>query len=466
VAEKRRLQVRKSEPHTEAGNPVGHSAEQGRDPVSRRAAIAAKARSHPKEQFNNLLHHLTYELVEECLKKIPRSSAAGVDGMSVEEACQNLSWLLPPILKQIHDGRYEPPPVRRVYIPKANGKERPIGVPAVMDRAIQAAMTMILNEIYEQDFLKCSFGFRPGLGCHHALATLNTILYRWKNEHVLEVDIQDFFGSLNHEWLGRFLRLRIGDERILKLIEAWLKAGVMEEGRWQEVERGTPQGGSISPLLANIYLHYVLDLWFEKKIKPRFGGKADLVRYADDFGFFVKHPAGVENMKILLRARLAQFGLNIAEEKTHHSNLGIRENNGAHERRKMTFLGFTIYRSKNRHQTAAKTVFQTDGKRFSRAKAAMKEKIRRVRHWPVEEQRKVINAVLRGHFNYYGIAGNAKRLGRFWNFTRQEWKHSLSKRSQKGRLNWERFMALLEKNPLESPKLKINYSRMAAYSRL
>lgn len=458
--------MRKSEPHTVAGNPAGRSDGKGRDPVSRRRAIAAKARSNPKEQFNNLLHHLTYELIEECLNKIPKSSAAGVDGMSVEEARANLSWLLPPILKQIHDGNYEPPPVRRIYIPKANGKERPIGVPAVIDRAIQAAMTQLLNEIYEQDFLKCSFGFRPGLSCHHALATVNAIMYRWRSEQVLEVDIQDFFGSLSHEWLGRFLRLRIGDGRVLKLIEAWLKAGVMEEGKWQETEKGTPQGGSISPLLANIYLHYVLDLWFEKKVKPKFGGKADLVRYADDFCCFFKHPSAVESMKTLLKARLAQFGLVIAEEKTHYTNMSMRGNDGTHARRKMAFLGFTIYRSKNRNQTAAKTVFQTDGKRFGRAKAAMKEKILRMKHWPVEEQLKVINASLRGHFNYYGIAGNGKKLARYWNFVRREWRHSLSKRSQKGRLTWEAFVALLEKNPLTPPKVRIQYPDLAAYVRL
>jgi hypothetical protein len=248
--------MRKSEPHTEAGNPAGPSAGKGHDPVSRRAAIAAKARTNPKEQFNNLLHHLTYELVAECLDEIPRSSAAGVDGMSVKQARENLSWLLPPILKQIHEGRYTPPPVRRVYIPKADGSKRPLGVPAVIDRAIQGAMAKVLNEIYEQDFLKCSFGFRRGLGCHHALATINELLYRQRMEHVLEVDIRDFFGSLSHEWLMRFLRLRIGDRRVLALIQAWLKAGIFEEGRWQEVERGTPQGGSASPLLANIYLHY------------------------------------------------------------------------------------------------------------------------------------------------------------------------------------------------------------------
>lgn len=458
--------MKKSEPHTVAGNPDEHRIRREQDPVSRRAAVAAKARSHPKEQFNNLLHHLTYELIEECLAKIPKSSAAGVDGMTVEQARENLDWLLPPILKQIHEGRYEAPAVRRVYIPKADGKQRPLGIPAVIDRAIQAAMTKILNEIYEQDFLTCSFGFRPGSSCHHALATVNAILFRFKMEHVLEVDIQDFFGSLSHEWLIKFLELRIGDARVLKLITAWLKAGVMEEGKWQENEKGAPQGGSISPLLANVYLHYVLDLWFEKKIKPKHGGKADLVRYADDFCLFFKNSEDAENMIPLLKARLAQFGLSVADEKTHKTNMGVRDNSSTHERRQMKFLGFTIYRSKTRSQAGSKTVFQTDGKRFNRARAAMKETVRRLRHRPIAEQIKVINAILRGHFNYYGIAGNARKLKEFWELTRREWKYSLSNRSQNGRINWKDFVKILEDHPMAAPKIKISYAQLSTYARL
>jgi group II intron reverse transcriptase/maturase len=341
-----------------------------------------------------------------------------------------------------------------------------VTVPAVIDRAIQAAMTKILNEIYEQDFLKSSFGFRPGLSCHHALATVNEILYRLRMEHVLEVDIQDFFGSLSHEWLMKFLRLRVGDERVLTLIETWLKAGVMEEGKWQDNEKGTPQGGSISPLLANIYLHYVLDLWFAKKLKPKFEGKAELIRYADDFCLFFKTADGPENMMPLLKARLAQFGLSVADDKTHKTNLGVRDNTTTHERRQMRFLGFAIYRSKNRSRTASKTVFQTDGKRLSRARAALKEKIRRVRHCPIPKQAAAINAILRGHFNYYGIAGNARRLQRFRDLARDEWKHSLSRRSQNGRVNWEHFVDLLAKHPLVACKLKISYSQLSTYARL
>ena len=285
-------------------------------------------------------------------------------------------------------------------------------------------------------------------------------------EHVLEVDIRDFFGSLSHEWLMRFLGLRIGDRRVLTLIQAWLKAGIFEEGRWQKVERGTPQGGSASPLLANIYLHNVVDLWFERKIKPQFRGKAALVRYADDLCLFFEHSTEVATMKSLLQARLGQFGLTLAEEKTHKTNLGSRMNNETHERRKLTFLGFTIYRTRSVGKTVIKTVFQTEGKRFSRAKAGMKERIQRMKHQPVETQARAINQILRGHFNYYGLAGNATKLQSFWNFTWQEWKHSLSKRSQKGRLTGVDFKAILDQHPLARPRIRISYSQLASYVRL
>ena len=243
----------RQEPNTESGDRVKLRVKPEGDPAAKRAQIAAIARTKPKEVFNNLMHHLTYDLVATQLAKISKKSAAGVDGMTVAEAQENLSWLLPPILQAIHEGRYEAPAVRRVYIPKANGDKRPIGIPAVIDRAIQGAMATILNEIYEQDFLKCSFGFRPKLSCHHALATINELIRNRGMNYALEVDIRDFFGSLSHEWLRKFLGLRIGDKRVLKLIDAWLSAGVMENGKHEASEVGTPQGGSISPLLSNVY---------------------------------------------------------------------------------------------------------------------------------------------------------------------------------------------------------------------
>ena len=454
------------EPNTASGNSAEHRNLPGLDPESKRALIAAKARSQPKEKFVNLMHHLTFDLVKECLEKIPCKSAPGVDGMTAEAALRNLDWLLPPLLKAIHQGRYEAPPVRRVHIPKANGGQRPIGVPEIIDRAIQAAMAKILGEIYEQDFLKCSFGFRPKLGCHHALATIAELTHRSAMNYALEVDIRDFFGSLSHEWLRKFLGLRIGDNRVLKLIDAWLSAGVMENGKWQKMEKGTPQGGSISPLLSNIYLHYVLDLWFERKIKSRLCGKAHLVRYADDFVILFTRPEDVDVVKTLLTARLAQFGLEVSEEKTHKTELTPRENRGDGDRRSMTFLGFNIFRAITRNRTGWKTVFQTEGGRLSRAKAAMKETLHRMMHWEVEKQAERINALLVGHFSYYGIAGNTRKIAVFRHYTVRYWRRCLSSRSQNGAMNWEKMDEILRKSSLCPARIRISYPMLESYARL
>ena len=465
VAERNRDLMTKLEPHPEVGNPAGRRTSEGIDPASKRAQIAAKARSNPKERFNNLLHHLTPALIEECLNEIPKSSAAGVSGMTVKQTKENLSWLLPPILKSIHEGRYEAPPVRRVYIPKADGTQRPLGVPEVIDRAIQAAMTKILNEIYEQDFMIYSFGFRPGLGCHHALATVSRQVGQMKMNHVLEVDLRDFFGSLSHEWLGKFLEYRIGDRRVLALIRSWLKAGVVEKGQWRGAENGTPQGGSISPLLANIYLHYVLDLWFDKKIKPRMKRAGHLIRYCDDFVFLFQSEEDVKSMRALLVSRLSQFGLTVHEEKTHFTDLTPGKPGGGN-RRKMSFLGFSIFQTRNRQGWGWKTVFRTDGRRFTRAKMQMKERLHKIMHWEIQNQVSVINSLLRGHFNYYGLPGNSRRLSEFWNLVGHQWRRKLSRRSQRGSLKWEEVVELRKKYPWVLPKLKIRYCDLNAYVRL
>jgi group II intron reverse transcriptase/maturase len=356
--------------------------------------------------------------------------------MTVETARQNLEWILPGIMKQLHEGRYEAPAVRRVYIPKADGGKRPIGVPQVIDRALQRATAGILNEIYEQDFLPCSFGFRPGLSCHHALATISESVHYQRLNFAYEVDIRDFFGSLSHDWLRKFLALRIGDARILKLIDSWLKAGVIENSEWRSTDKGTPQGGSISPLLANIYLHYVLDLWFEKKIRKQLRGKARLVRYCDDFVFLFEKQEDLITLQSLLRIRLAQFWLTIADEKTHTTDIRPNPPGTGQKRRSITFLGFEIFRSKCRNGKGLKTTFKTEGKRFARAKQRMKEILQRIMHWPLEKQAQRINSTLVGHYNYYGIAGNSQRIGSFHYETIRHWRRCLSRRSQRGKLNW------------------------------
>ncbi len=433
--------------------------------AQRRAQIAVRARSHPREKLTNLLHHLTPELIAQCLNAIPRQSATGVDEMTVDEVKANLSWLLPPILEAIHQGRYQAPPVRRVYIPKPDGRKRPLGIPTVLDRAIQAAMAQILNQVYEQDFTDSSFGYRQGRGCHNALATLGMLIYEQKMLTALEVDIRDFFGTIDHRWMVRFLEHRIGDPRVIKLIKAWLKAGVMDQGAVTEPEQGTPQGGSISPLMANVYLHYVLDLWWEKKIQPKLAAKAALVRYCDDFVLLFKSAQDAHTVYHLLKARLAQFGLQVADEKTHMTDLGPKNPAEGNRRRKIDFLGFTIYRTRTRRKTGYKIVYRTQAKRFARSKKAMRWRLRQMMHDGLEAQAAYLRAVLRGHFNYYGLAGNSHRLQRFWNEARKAWRFCLSRRSQRGQYSWQQMkQKVFERYPLPQPRIRIGYRQLGSYA--
>lgn len=453
-------------PYSETGNSKKHRDQAEQRPDIKLARIAEKARSNPKETFNNLLHHLTVDLVKQCLNELPARSASGVDEMTARQAAQNAEWLLPPIIRQIHKGRYDAPPVRRVYIPKADGKQRPLGIPTVVDRAIQAAMAKILSEIYEQDFSKSSFGFRRKIGCHHAIATVGGSIKRYGMNDVLEVDIRDFFGSLNHHWLRKFLALRISDRRVLKLIDSWLKAGIIENSEWRQMLAGAPQGGSISPLLANIYLHYVLDLWWDRKIKRNLKYRAHLVRYADDFVIMFKSREEAQYVQALLKARLEQFGLQVAEEKTRITNLMPRKNQGNGERRRITFLGFDIFYSLNRYGTGWKMTYRTEGKRLTRAKASIKEKMRRWMHERIEQQVVRINRVLRGHYNYYGVPGNSRRIDTFAFEVRRYWRRCLSRRSQNGYMNWDRLNQILKEYPLLKAKLKISYQQIDSYVRL
>jgi group II intron reverse transcriptase/maturase len=299
-------------------------------------------------------------------------------------------------------------------------------------------------------------------GCHNALAAVAKFIDSGMR-HVLEVDIENFFGSLNHEWLEKFLSLRIGDKRILNLIKAWLKAGVMENDKPIATEEGTVQGGSISPLLANIYLHYVLDLWFEKKIRRRLKGKAELVRYADDFVFTCEHQEDMEELNILLKFRLEQFGLKIAEKKTHKSDLNNKDRERENQRRHIDFLGMTLFMAKTKSGKGEKIVFKTEKKRFGRAKMKMKEKIWKLMHFPLKWQAKIINSILRGHFNYYGLPGNIERLVVFRYETIKIWKKALLRRGQKDNTTWEVMNENLIKFPLIFPKLKINYGALNSY---
>ena len=316
--------------------------------------IAAKAREEPKLRFTSLAHHITGERVWNNLNQIPNRSAPGIDGQRVAEAKEDFDVWIEPMLEAVHRQGYQAPPIRRVYIPKPGKQEkRPLGVPCVSDRALQRSTAEVLSAIYEQDFLPCSFGGRPGLGAHQALATLNEVIAGRKVGWVLEADLKNFFGSLDHGWLLRFVEHRVGDPRLIGLIRRWLKAGILEDGEIHPNEEGTPQGGSISVLLSNVYLHYVLDLWFERVVKTRLRGEAYLVRYIDDFVVCFQYREDALRVQEALRKRLGKFGLTLEPSKTKLVEFGRFAHRHAPKRGRkrpetIYFLGFTLYCTRNR----------------------------------------------------------------------------------------------------------------------
>lgn len=430
--------------------------------------IAAKARQQSELQFTSLAHHITETLVWESLGAIPNNSAPGCDGQSVGEAKENFKVWAPPMLQAICHRGYQPPPVLRVYIPKPGKQEkRPLGIPCVSDRALQRSVACVLTAIYEQDFLPCSFGGRPGRSAHHALATVSEVIAGKRISYVLEADLKNYFGSLDHGWLLRFLERRVGDPRVISLIRRWLKAGILEDGTLTVSEEGTPQGGSISVLLSNLYLHHVLDLWFERMVKPRLRGKAYLIRYIDDFVICFQHREDAERVREVLGKRLNKFALALEPSKTKLIKFGRFANREARARQRRPetfyFLGFTHYCALNRKGNF-KVGRQTEKTRLRRSLLRLKELLRTQRHLPLGEQVKQLNQVLRGHYAYYGLAGNLRSLHKVYRFVERYWHRMLCSRSWKGMFTWEVFHQLRDRFPLQQPKIYLPYRQLQTYA--
>jgi len=431
--------------------------------------IAAKARCEPKLRFTSLAHHVTRDRVERNLKKIPSRSAPGCDGVTVAEAKKDFDQWIEPMLQSVHQQGYKAPPIRRVYIPKPGKQEkRPLGVPCVSDRALQRSTSEVLSAIYEQDFLPCSFGGRPGRGAHNALSTLNEVIAGKKVGWVLEADLKNFFGSLDHGWLLRFVEHRVGDPRMISLIRRWLKAGILEEDEIHPNEEGTPQGGSISVLLSNLYLHYVLDLWFERVVKSRLRGEAYLVRYIDDFVVCFQYREDAIRFQNVLRRRLGKFSLVLEPTKTKLVEFGRFAARHACKRGRkrpetIYFLGFTLYCTRNRKGNF-KVGFRTEKSRLRRSMANLRDLMRRMRHLPVRVQAFNLNRVLRGHYDYYGIAGNFRALQKVHRFVERYWRKMLNSRSREGSVTWEVFHKLKERFPLQRPRLKLNHVEFQSFA--
>jgi RNA-directed DNA polymerase len=435
------------------------------DPIStRRQRIAELARDSPQAAFTTLAHHIDIDWLTEAFLRTRKDGAVGVDGQTAQDYAADLEGNLRSLLDRAKSGRYQAPPVRRVHIPKGTGPEtRPIGIPTFEDKVLQRAVAMVLEAVYEQDFLDCSYGFRPGRSAHQALDALWHRLMEVRGGWVLEIDIRKLFDTLDHRHLHAILRRRVRDGVLLRLIGKWLKAGVLEDGCVTHPESGSPQGGVISPALANAYLHEVLDTWFERTVKPRLKGRASLIRYADDAVLVFEREGDARRVLDVLPKRFGKYGLTLHPEKTRlvpfqrpwpdaRTGADRGERPGTFD-----FLGFTHHWGRTRTGSWA-VKRKTARSRFRRSLRSIALWCREHRHLPIREQWVALTAKLRGHFAYYGITGNTRSLGSFRYHVRRAWHKWLSRRSDKARIPWERLSGLERRYPL--PPARLGHARL------
>lgn len=436
-------------------------AEVGKSMETKLEGIAKAAKIRPDEKFTSLIHLINKESIIECHKEMPKKKAAGVDGITKDDYEKNLETNVEDLINRMKKQAYKPQPARRVYIPKpGTDKQRPLGIPAYEDKLVQAALAKILNAIYEQDFLECSFGFRPNRGCHDALKVLDKIVNKREINYVVDLDIKAFFDNVDHEWLKKFLQHRIADTNLLRLISRFLRAGIIEAGIKHDTPEGTPQGGCCSPILANVYLHYALDLWFEKVIRKRCKGKAYMVRYADDGVFCFEYEEEAREFYKQVIERLAKFKLEISKEKTRIISLG-KENhdddddgnkpNRDKESHSFDFLGFTHYMGEDK--TGAKRIKRkTSKKKFRESLLRVKVWIKTNRIMPIKGFMKTLNSKLYGYCRYYGVTDNRYEVNKFIDEVKRLLYKWLNKRSQRKSFNWDKFNLFIRKYPLPRAK--------------
>jgi RNA-directed DNA polymerase len=418
--------------------------------------VRQAAKERKGEKFTALLHHLTVELLRQSFYALKRRAAPGVDGVTWREYETGLEDRLVDLHDRVHRGAYQAQPSRRTYIPKTDGRQRPIGIASLEDKIVQQGVVSILNQIYEEDFRGFSYGFRPGRSQHQALDALSVGITRKKVNWVLDADIRGFFDNLSREWLLKFLQHRVADNRILRLIQKWLKAGVMEEGEWKDTEVGIPQGSVISPLLSNIYLHYVFDLWVEAWRKKCARGNVLVVRYADDNVLGFQYREDADRFLEDLRERLGKFGLELNPDKTRRIEFGIyaepnRKKKGRGKPDTFDFLGFTHISGKKRDGTFV-VKRKTVGKRMRVKLEEIKRQLLNRTHDPILQTGKWLKSVVQGYFNYHAVPGNTNSLRVFRFRVTQMWRKALIRRSQRGRVNWVR-MQRLAKRWLPEPRV-------------
>ena len=432
--------------------------------------VRRKAKADKEVRFTNLLHYVNVELLRKSYYHLQRKAAPGVDGLTWKEYETGLEERLTDLHGRIHRGAYRAQPSRRIYIPKADGKQRPLGIAALEDKIVQQAVVEVLNAIWEEDFLGFSYGFRPGRGPHDALDALN-VAQMGRVNWVLDADIRGFFDNMSHEWTMQFVQRRVADPRLLRLIQKWLKAGVSEDGEWSATTVGTPQGAVISPLLANINLHYVLDEWAHAWRKRWAKGEVRLVRYADDAVLVFQYEGEAKSFLAALRRRLAGHGLELHPDKTRLIEFGRfaernRRDRGETPPESFEFLGFTHLCGSTKNGKFS-IVRRTSAKRMRLKLASIGEELRRRRHQPVCEVGAWLKRVVTGYYRYYCVVGNLSSMAVFRHRLKLLWRRALCRRGDKGKLRWNRLTPLLDRwvpfatlmHPLPQERFAVKHPR-------
>lgn len=423
---------------------------------TKQVRIAELAQQMPGTALRSLSHHMDLDWMREAYRRTRKDGAVGVDGQTADTYAEHLEDNLRSLLDRAKSGdQYRAPPVRRVHIPKGDGSQtRPIGIPTFEDKVLQRAVVMLLEPIYEQDFYNFSYGFRPERSPHDALEALYEGLWDMKGGWVLDADIRDYFGTIGRKELQDLTGQRVADGVVKRLIGKWLRAGVQEEGVVHHPDAGTPQGGVISPILSNIYLHEVLDRWWAEDVLPRLRGKAFLIRFADDFVMVFSEREDAERVYAVLPKRFERYGLTIHPDKTKLIDFRRPRRDGTGTKPgSFDFLGFTHHWGQSRRGSQILKRKTAKG-RFSRGLKAVKAWARRARHIPIAKQARTLGQKLRGHFNYYGLRGNSASIQRFAYEVRRIWKKWLDRRSQRARMTWEKFNRLLQRYPLPPARLR------------
>jgi RNA-directed DNA polymerase len=417
--------------------------------------VAERAKRNPEQKILALAQYIDVPALARAFRRLRKDAAVGVDGVTVEQYAQNLEEKLRELHGRMKAGKYRHQPIRRVNIPKENGKTRPIGVSTVEDKIVQGALKDVMEAIYEQDFLDCSYGFRRGRRPHDAIRVLDQEGMRGTMKYVLEADIVSFFDSIDRKMLMEMLRERIADESLMRLVGKCLNVGVLEGEEYSEPDVGTAQGSALSPLLGNIYLHHVLDLWMERTVKPRLKGKSKLVRYADDFIIGFERKDDAERVMKALSGRMAKYKLTLHPEKTRLLEFRPpRDGEGNKGTATFDFLGFTAHWIKS-WRGKWRVAFKTRRARLSRAITAVNEWCRRHRHLPVKEQHATLTRKLVGHYGYFGVNGNIASLEKLKDHAEAAWRKWLDRRSQRAHMTWKRFQRLLAAMPLPAPRIMV-----------